>query len=138
MPKHPILAIDLDDTIFRELSEEQFPEVGPLFPKAKEAINSLYDQGYYIIIWTCRSKAALHLAEEALVRNQIKYHALNRQSPSIMLKYGSDTRKISADLYIDNKQLGGLPTSFNKDMDTLIPDWDRFYLQITTFHNTAF
>jgi hypothetical protein len=34
---------------------------------------------------------------------------MNENLPSNIEKYGGDTRKMSADIYIDDRQLGGIP-----------------------------
>ena len=99
------LAIDFDGTIVKEL----YPDIGSLLPGAKEYINKLYDDGHYIIIWTCRSEGYEIGVVEFLDGMNIKYHQVNENELARIEKYGSDSRKISADIYIDDKNLGGLP-----------------------------
>jgi predicted mannosyl-3-phosphoglycerate phosphatase (HAD superfamily) len=95
-----IIAIDFDGTIV----EHKYPEIGELLPNAKEVINELYDLGYTIIIWTCRSnqnsssddleKMVLFLKE-----NGIKFNYVNKNEPFI---WGCKP-KIYADIYIDDR-----------------------------------
>ena len=40
----------------------------------------------------------------------IKYHYFNENFPHLIDRYGGDTRKISADIYIDDKCLFDIPT----------------------------
>lgn len=101
-----ILAIDFDGTIV----EESFPGIGSFLPKAKETINRLFDEGYYIIIWTCRTDKALLEAEIFLIDNGVKFHKVNEHRPHEVHKFGGGGSKVGADLYIDNKQVGGLPS----------------------------
>jgi hypothetical protein len=106
MTNKKIIAIDFDGTIV----EDQFPEIGKLMPGAKEAINELYHSGdVTIIIWTCRNGINMLRAVEFLAREGIKYHYINQSCPDNVRKYGSDTRKVYADIYIDDKGLGKLP-----------------------------
>ena len=101
-----ILAIDFDDTIVKE----EYPKIGPLRIGAKKYINKLFDDGHYIIIWTCRSDDAELEAEIFLLENKIRFHKVNAHNPVNIHRYGNDTRKISAHLYIDDKNISGLPT----------------------------
>lgn len=100
-----IISIDYDDTIVYAA----YPEVGLVKPYAKEVINKLYDEGHTIIINTCRSGEHQDMAEEYLHECGIKFHHINENHPDNIAQYDSDSRKIFADVYIDDKQLGGLP-----------------------------
>lgn len=104
-----ILSIDFDGTIV----ENNYPDAGEPKNNAKKVINKLFDEGFIIIINSCR--AAMH---EALIyrfmkENGIKYHYINCNLPSQIEYFGMDCRKISADIYIDDKQLGGIPDDWN-------------------------
>ena len=101
-----IISIDFDGTIVYE----SWPEPGAVFPNAREVINELYEKGHTIVINTCRSGKHEGVAQDVLENNNINYHWINTNVPDLIHKYGMDCRKISADVYIDNKQLGGLPT----------------------------
>lgn len=107
-----IIAIDFDGTIV----EDRYPEIGELKHNSKEVINKLYGEGYTIIIWTCRTYLKMLEAVEFLVKNGIKYHQINENCPKNVHKYGgSNPRKISANIYIDDLQLEPLP------------DWNEIY-----------
>ena len=107
-----IIAIDFDGTIVHD----KFPDIGEMVEGAKEAINQLYKDGYTIIIWSCRTKINKARAIEWLVKNGIKYHKFNESCPINVAKYGGvDTRKVYADIYIDDRMLFKLPT------------WDEIY-----------
>lgn len=97
-----IIAIDFDGTIV----EDHFPEIGKMIDGAREVINKLYDEGYTIIIWTCRTRINKARAIEFLALNGIKYHRFNESSLANLRQYNNiDTRKVYADLYIDDKGL---------------------------------
>lgn len=108
--KQLILAVDFDGTIVHEA----YPGIGSLRPGAKRVINRLHADGHYIIVWTCRNKHFKTQARKFLEANGINFHKLNEQKPEVSAKYG-ETRKISADLYLDDKGIAGLP------------HWDEIY-----------
>jgi hypothetical protein len=101
-----VLAIDFDGTI----ATPSFPEVGALKEDADVFIRKLYNEGHYIIINTCRSGKQEGLAEDFLNAHNIPYHYINSNLPELIVEYGQDCRKISADIYIDDKCLMGLPS----------------------------
>lgn len=110
LTKQVVLAIDFDGTI----CEVSYPEIGREREGAKEFINKLYDEGYLIVINTCRSDdgevKAAQMARDFLRLRGIKYHNFNENPQHLIEAYGCDTRKISADVYIDDKCLFNLPT----------------------------
>ncbi|MDX9747431.1 MAG: hypothetical protein RBT57_02920 [Paludibacter sp.] len=106
--KKKILAIDFDGTIV----EDRYPEIGPLRPGAREVINRLHRSGRFkIIIWTCRTDEHAIEARRCLTRNMIFFDHFNKSCPQNVAEYGGvDTRKIYADMYIDDKGLHELPS----------------------------
>lgn len=101
-----IIAIDFDGTI----AEHLYPEVGALRKDAKEVIKYLYSKGHEIIIWTCRYGATADLAKKALDEWGIPYHKFNEHIDHVKEEFGNDTRKIFAHVYIDDRNLGGIPS----------------------------
>ena len=97
----PIIAIDFDGCIV----EDQYPEIGPIMPGAKESINALYDAGFCIIINSCRAREAERNMETWLDAVGIHYCHINENCRERIVKYRTDCRKISADCYIDDKGL---------------------------------
>jgi hypothetical protein len=108
-----IISIDYDDTIVYA----DYPNIGTIKPHAREVINNLYNEGHFIIIWTCRSGHHEQMASMYLREMGVKFHHINENHPENIVQYDSDSRKIFADIYIDDKQLGGLPESWI-DIDT--------------------
>ena len=76
---------------------------------AKHFINRFVKEGYGVVINTCREGVALAKAIVWLNNHGINYHYVNCNFPHIIQSYGADCRKISADVYIDDKCIGGLP-----------------------------
>lgn len=106
-----ILAIDFDGTIV----VDEFPHIGPMRDGAKEVINQLHSEGYYIIIWTCRTHARLDQARQWLADEGIKYDKINESCPANVEMYsGIDTRKVFAHLYIEDRSLQALPSWHEK------------------------
>lgn len=107
-----IFGIDFDGTIV----EANYPSIGALKPNAKKIINQLFDEGHDIVINTCRAGIFEGEAYKFLNENGIKYTFVNSNLPRLIEEFKQDCRKISADVYIDDKQLGGIPD-----------DWDEIY-----------
>ena len=104
-PFKAILAIDFDLTICMS----NYPELGMQRKDAGHFIRLLISRGYGVVINTCREGVALADAIKWLHSNNIPYHYVNCNFPHLIEEYGADCRKISADLYIDDKCLTGLP-----------------------------
>jgi len=105
-----IIAIDFDGTI----AELAWPEVGALKKDADTYINMLYNKGHTIIIYTCRTGKYEGMAQDFLDQNNIKYHYINTNDPDLVKFYKQDCRKISADIYVDDKCLMGLPKTWGE------------------------
>ena len=94
-----VIAVDFDGT----LCENKFPEIGEPKKDILDAVKKLKQQGNKIILWSCRSgqpliKAVMWCAEQGLL-----FDAVNENLPEIIEMYGGDTRKVWADIYIDDK-----------------------------------
>lgn len=111
MAKQPVLlAIDVDDTI----THTKWPIIVGFRKGSKKYINKLYDEGFHIILWTCRSDHNLTNAISELAAKGYKFHQANTNHPALNNAFCNDTRKIASDLYIDDKGLWlfGLPHWF--------------------------
>ncbi len=95
-----IIACDFDGT----LVHSAWPEIGELVPTALETLRQWHHAGHHIIIWTCRTGKELEACEQWLIANGVPYDAINCNLPERVAFYGgSGTRKVSADLYIDDR-----------------------------------
>ena len=97
----PIIAIDFDGIIVRD----EFPNIGKPYPGAIEAINELYNSGYCIIINSCRAREHEREMIHWLERNDVLFSHCNENCRILIRRYSTDCRKISADIYIDDKSL---------------------------------
>lgn len=101
-----IIAVDFDGT----LHDGEYPNIGEPSPSAIEIMQKLRQDGHYLIIWTCRHGDRLTEAINWLLENKIPFDRVNDHEPCNKAKFGSITRKVYAHLYIDDKQVGGLPS----------------------------
>lgn len=101
-----IIAIDFDGT----LHDGQWPGIGQPAFSAVEVMNLLKSKGHYLIIWTCRSGERLTEAVNWLLEKGIPFDRINDHEPEHLKEFdNSNARKVYAHLYIDDKQVGGLP-----------------------------
>ena len=100
-----IIAIDFDGTIV----EHRFPEIGHIRPFAFETLQALQAKNYRLILWTHRSGRLLDEAVTFCLEHGVKFYAVNRNYPEEKW-YEHDSRKILADVYIDDRNLGGVPS----------------------------
>lgn len=97
--KYQIYAVDFDGT----LCENIYPGIG--FPNMK-LINHLIKrrkQGNKIILWTCRYGKRLEEAVAWCKDYGLEFDAVNENLSEMIEWYGNDTRKIGADIFIDDK-----------------------------------
>ena len=117
------IAIDFDDTI----ADTTFPQINGLKHQADIYINKLYSEGFNIIINTCRSGKYEGHAEEFLKKCGINYDYINSNLPQSIAYFGQDCRKISADLYVDDKCLMGIPDSWKEIYDIIKEKSKKYY-----------
>lgn len=108
-----IIAIDFDGTIV----ENRYPFIGRIRPFAFEAMEALQIKGHRLILWTHRKGQKLDDAIKFCRSHGIEFYAVNKNYPEEVWN-DSDSRKIVADIYIDDNNLGGLPS------------WGEIYHQI--------
>lgn len=111
-----VLAIDFDGTI----ASHDYPNIGQLFPHAKECINELYDsERYDIVIWSTRVDQDQIDMVNFLNDNGIKYHKINENIPGFTSKLQSlglkTPRKIYYDILIDDRSLWGYSIDFETE-----------------------
>ena len=97
--KNKIIAVDFDGT----LCKNKWPEIGEA---NKEMITYLKDRqanGYKLILWTCRVDDMLKNAISWSAEQGLVFDAVNENLPEIVASFGTDTRKIFANEYIDDR-----------------------------------
>lgn len=110
-----IIAVDFDGTIV----EHRYPSIGKELPFAIETLKKLAEEGHRLILWTVREG---HLLDEAITfcrERGLEFYAVNRDYPEEEKGRNNHfTRKLKVDLWIDDRNLGGLP------------DWGTIYEMI--------
>ena len=101
-----IIAVDIDGVI---TEQDCFPEIGTIAPDCKEVMSRLHREGVAWILNTCRVDEYLMDAVNFCMEHGLPITAANRNLPERIAMYGGDCRKISADVYIDDKNLNGFP-----------------------------
>jgi hydroxymethylpyrimidine pyrophosphatase-like HAD family hydrolase len=98
------IAVDFDGTIV----DHDYPKIGKEKLFAFRTLKELEKQGARLILWTFRTGKELDEAVEYCKNNGIEFYAVNRNYPEEVLDENVG-RKIDADIYIDDKNLGGFP-----------------------------
>ena len=91
-----VIAVDFDGCI---TDKNVFPQIGEMKEYAREAIHNLQAAGHKVVLWTCREGRYLDDAREWLNEHGIDLDFYNF-SP-----YQLQSRKIVADVYIDDKNV---------------------------------
>lgn len=98
------IAIDFDGT----LVEHAYPKIGREIPHAFDALHALQKAGHKLILWTYRHGDLLDEAVEYCLDKGVKFEAVNENFPNETLT-PENSRLIKADVFIDDRNLGGLP-----------------------------
>lgn len=98
------IAVDFDGTIV----EHEYPEIGKEKLFAFQTLKELDKMGARLILWTFRTGKELDNAVEFCRKNGIDFYAVNKNYPEEIFDE-TVSRKINADIYIDDKNIGGFP-----------------------------
>ena len=98
-----IIAVDFDGT----LCENKYPEIGKPNSVFIDELKVRKDNGAKIILWTCRVGDKLEQAIDWCRDHGLIFDAVNQNLPEIIESFGGDLRKIFANEYIDNRNVGG-------------------------------
>lgn len=107
------IAVDFDGTIVRHA----YPKIGKAIPFALDTLR-LLQKKHQLILWTVREGPLLDEAVAYCRSNGVNFYAVNanhRDEANSLSK----CRKVNADLFIDDRNIGGLP------------DWGQIYLMIS-------
>lgn len=96
----PILAVDFDGTIV----ENQFPGIGKPDQVIAWVVRTYKEMGWKIILWTCRTDEMLQDAVDFCKEQLgIEFDAVNDNLPEVQQYFGGNTRKVFANLYLDDR-----------------------------------
>ena len=100
------MAVDLDGTIV----EHKYPEIGKEMLFAFDTLLALQKQKHLLILWTFRKGKELDEAVEFCRRRGLEYYAVNASYTEEEFDEEFSSRKIEADIFIDDRNIGGLPS----------------------------
>lgn len=108
-----VIAVDFDGTIV----EHKYPQIGKEIPFAIATLKKLQAERHLLILWTVRENDLLEDAVEYCRKRGLEFYAVNANHPDEQVKpnQASPCRKVRADMYIDDCNVGKLP------------DWDAIY-----------
>lgn len=114
------IAIDFDGTIV----EHKYPKIGDEIPFATDTLKMLIKDGHRLILWSVREGDLLQEAVDWCHARGVEFWAVNKDYPEEEKdKNNHFSRKLKADMFIDDRNFGGLP------------DWGTIY-QMITAHET--
>ena len=129
MRKSLLIAVDFDGTVV----EDKYPGVGKAKPFAIETLKMLQNDGHRLILWTYRHGSKLQDAVRFMEDQGIPPYAVNRSYPEEPAHPSDVSRKIHADLFIDDRNFGGFPgwgeiyQKLNKDGQAPKPSRRSFF-----------
>lgn len=110
-----VIAVDFDGTIV----EHKYPEIGEEKPFAVQTLRMLIAERHKLILWSVREGELLDEAVDWCRQRGIEFYAINRDYPEETLTNNDHfSRKLKADIFIDDRNLGGLP------------DWGTIYRMV--------
>ena len=96
---YKIIAVDFDGT----LCFSNWPELGDPNTCLIDYLLKEKAAGNKLILWTCRAGKALSDATRWCSEHGLSFDAVNDNLPEIVEMYGNNSRKITCDLYIDDR-----------------------------------
>lgn len=99
------IAVDFDGTIV----DHEYPAIGKEKLFAFQTLKELEKKGALIILWTFRTGRELQEAVEFCRSRGLEFYAVNKNYPEEVYNEATTSRKINADIYIDDKNIGGFP-----------------------------
>ncbi|MBQ5742461.1 MAG: hypothetical protein IIV53_11545 [Bacteroidaceae bacterium] len=115
------IAVDFDGTIV----EHCYPAIGPEKPFAIDTLKFLCAKRHKLILWTVREGQLLDEAVAYCKKRGLEFYAVNKNYPEEKETHEGYSRKLQADLFIDDRNLGGLP------------DWGEIYRMLSGEVRTA-
>lgn len=109
-----VIAVDFDGTIVKH----RYPAIGEERPFAVQTLKMLQQDGHRLILWTVREREELQAAVEWCRARGLEFYAINSDFAEENGQGENFSRKLKADLFIDDRSFGG------------IPDWGVIYHRI--------
>ena len=110
-----VIAVDFDGTIV----EHKYPAIGEEIPFATDTLKMLIKDRHKLILWSVREGKLLEEAVEWCRKRGVEFYAVNRDYPEETMQNNNHfSRKLKADYFIDDRNIGGLP------------DWGTIYQMV--------
>lgn len=122
--KGRVIAVDFDGTIV----EHDYPKIGKQMLFAFATLKELEKKGHRLILWTYRTGDLLDEAVDYCRENGLVFYAVNESFPG-ETDEGNFGRKVNADIFIDDRNVGGF-LGWERIWKTLHPDDGDFYHQL--------
>jgi hypothetical protein len=108
-----LIAVDFDGTIV----EHEWPRIGPEMPGAFQTLRDLIEAGHHLILTTCREDVGHRIDKRYLTDavnfckdNGVEFVGVNETPIEHDFRQDWPTRrKVYANVYIDDTNLGGFP-----------------------------
>ncbi len=113
-----VIAVDFDGTIV----EHKYPAIGKEIPFATASLRQLIQDGHKLILWSVREGDLLNDAIKWCEERGVRFYAVNADLDEDCDDHQGTahfSRKIKADMFIDDRNWGGLP------------DWGTIYSVIS-------
>ena len=112
-----VIAVDFDGTLF----ENAYPGIGKPKQMTINWCKIAKQRGNYLILWTCREGDLLTDALNACLGVGLEFDAVNENLQHRIERFGTDPRKIGADIYLDDRSM--LPLE-NDDFSDLLDNFE--------------
>ena len=110
------IAVDFDGTIVTH----EYPRIGTEIPFAIETLKMLAKDNHRLTLWSVREGELLQEAIDWCKERGVEFWAVNKDYPEEERdKNEHYSRKLKADYFIDDRNIGGLP------------DWGEIYQMIS-------
>ena len=99
------IAVDFDGTIV----EHRYPGIGREIPFAVDTLKMLARDGHRLILWSVREGRLLDEAVAWCRERGLEFYAVNKDYPEEERNHDHYSRKLKVELFIDDRNVGGLP-----------------------------
>ena len=100
------IAVDFDGTIVTH----EYPQIGKEIPFAIQTLKMLQQDGHKLILWSVRKDKLLEDAVQWCRERGLEFYAVNKEYPEEEMQNNNYySRKLKVDLWIDDRNVGGLP-----------------------------
>lgn len=124
--RNKIIAVDFDGTL---VEEGKWPGIGAMNEKVLNYCKDEQAKGARIILWTNRTDEPLETAIKWCKEHGLRLDAVNDNLPESVEFFGTNTRKIYADEFIDDRMVNGFSLPYIAELtpDELFRIYQKHY-----------